>query len=207
MGTYIKKSLFAILYLFIMIVTSISITFMIDDDQVLLKLVLAIVNFFCYAVVVAVISFRDGEEAMRTRYSNDTLRERIIATGEDLPLKIHAEYKWWKGFVHALIVCFPLFLLLFMHTVILLIAGTSGTQVFGGLAETVYSVVFDFFEIFDVSEKIFGTQNFYAHYLVLAVVPVFLAVLGIPYICGAKKTEKQFLVIEQQRDVIYGDKK
>ena len=96
MKYYLKQGVFPFIYMLFMAMIAFGI--MAINGLVWLKVLLAVLNVGFYAVIVAAMSYKDGQEAMKALYSNDLERREIIRTGEDRPLKIHEEYKAWKVF-------------------------------------------------------------------------------------------------------------
>lgn len=202
MKFYIKKGIFPFIYIIVMSIIALSITAI--KDLVWLKVILAVLNIAFYTVIIAAVSFKDGQDAMKIQFANDLERKEIIRTGEDRPLKIHEEYKPWKGFVFGFIACTPLLLLLVLHTIIYLITGSYIG--FGAISALIYFMFFVFFTFSNVSGA--GTAGFvwYAYYGSLIALPVLILLIGIAYILGAKKIRLQREMINEKQRNIYGDK-
>ena len=197
MKYYLKESIFPFVYVIFMSLIALSIE--IIEGLLWLKILLAILNVGFYGVVVAGIAFKDGQDAMRVRYANDLERKEIIRTGEDRPLKINEEYKSWKGFAFGFISCVPLLVLLLLHTVLYL---ATGSVRLGAIASLLYLTFFIFFNP-NLIDSV--TVSWYAYYGTLIALPIIMALTGISYILGAKKTERQQEMIKEKQRRIYGE--
>ena len=204
MKYYLKQGIFPFIYMLFMSVIAFGIISI--NGLLWLKIVLAILNVGFYSFIIAVTAFKDGQGAMKVLYANDLERMEIIRTGENRPLKIHEEYKPWKGFVCGFVACVPLLILLALHTVVYLTTGSMG---FGAAAGLIYLMVFVFFRLdisLSVEDENFVTINWYTYYGALIALPLIMIVTGIAYILGAKKIRLQHEKIEERQRSIYGDK-
>lgn len=190
---YLKKGFFSFLYLFFMMTISISINLI--ENLVWLKIILHLINAGLYFFIVGAVSYKDGQEALKIRISNDSLRREIIRTGEDKPLKLKEEYKPFKGAIIGTCVCIPLFLFLLIH-LILILAG-SETKTFGALASYIYSVTFAFFRM--TGEEISMGEYFYSLIFAGVLIPLY----SVCYILGGKKAERR----QEEIAIFKGDKK
>ena len=205
MKYYIKQGVFPFVYMIFMAMTAFGILMI--NDLVWLKILLALLNIGLYAVVVAAMSYKEGQEAMKVQYANDLERKEIIRTGEDRPLKIHEEYKAWKGFLFGFITCVPLLILLIIHTIIHL-AGSDYVGL-GAIAGLVYFMFFIFFRLNVPTTAAEGETvvaiSWYTYYGALIALPVVMLITGISYILGARKIRRQHEIIEQKQRSIYGE--
>ncbi len=195
MLSYLKQSMMSFFYLIFMIMTSICIGFL-EAKFLWLKITLGILNIALYGVIIAGASYKDGQVAMRTRNANDMERENIIRTGKDIKLKLHEEYKPWKGFFAGLLTCVPLIALLIAHT-ILVFGIDPSLQGAGRIAGLLYNAFFMFFRFGEVTNVTF--------YGALVCVPFILVFVGVPYILGAKSVEDEQLKVKEIHKEIYGD--
>ena len=197
MSLYFKKALLPFLYLIFMMVLSYTV-YAVDDSLIWLRIVFSIAVFLLYGLIVCGISYKDGQQALKTRLSNDVERRYIIETGEDRPLKTNEEYKFYKGFIHGLIECIPLMILMIIHTI--LIPSSDGISTGAGIvAGALYSIVFSFFSVINVQLTV------YTYYYTLLAIPVIACFTGIPYILGAKSVESQQREIKEKHKQIYGE--
>lgn len=201
MKYYIKQGVFPFIYLIFMAMIAFGILAI--QGLVWLKVLLCVANVALYAVVVAATSYQDGQKAMKVQVANDLERREIIRTGEDRPLKIHEEYKPWKGFVFGLVSCVPLIVLLAVHTVVHLAGGGSGA---GAVAGLIYLMFFAFFRL---NVSLTSGENigieWYTYYGALIAVPVIMLITGVSYVLGAKKIQRQQQMIREKQRQIYGE--
>ena len=169
-------------------------------------MLLAVLNVGFYAFIVAAVSYKEGQEAKKAQYANDLERMEIIRTGENRPLKIHEEYKPWKGFMFGFISCVPLLVLLIVHTVIHLAGG--GYMGFGAIAGIIYLMFFAFFRLninaSGAEGEAVAAISWYTYYGALIALPVVMLITGISYILGARKIRLQHEMIEEKQRSIYG---
>ena len=95
MGFYIKKAIVPFAYMVFGTLIAFGIT-IIDNGLLWLEEILFALNFGLFAFIISVLFVREGDNAIAARHANDLQREEIIRTGEDLPLKLHEEYKPYK---------------------------------------------------------------------------------------------------------------
>ena len=205
MGFYIKKGVFPFFYVIMMSLIAMGI--LVISGLEWLKVILAILNVGLYVLVIGMASFKDGEDALKTQTANDMERREIIRTGEDRPLKLHEEYKPWKGFMFGFVSCVPLIILLIIHTIVYLATGSAVGV--GAVAGIMYLMVYVFFLIGtpvsggDVATS--AALSWYSFYGALAVIPVIMFTTGIGYILGARKIRRQQEMIKEKKRQIYGE--
>ena len=201
MKYYIKQGLFPFIYLLFMAMIALGILCI--QGLIWLKIVLCVANVALYGVIVFAAAFQDGQKAMKVQVANDLERREIIRTGEDRPLKLHEEYKPWKGFVFGFVACVPLIALLIVH-VIVHFAG--GGNVVGGIAGIVYFMFFAFFRLdATAATEEAAVISWYAYFGTLIALPVIMIVTGVAYILGAKKIQRQQNMIKEKQRQIYGE--
>lgn len=207
MKFYLKQGFFPFVYMLFM--AAIAFGILAIQGLVWLKVILGILNIGLYAVVVCATSFKDGQDAMKIQVANDLERREIIRTGEDRPLRLHEEYKPWKGFIFGLIACAPLIILLIVHTIVYFATG-SYTGI-GAIAGLIYLMFFIFFRLSATGTAVEGAAAesvavpFYVYYGTLIAVPLVMLMTGISYILGAKKIQRQQEMIKEKQRQIYGD--
>lgn len=196
---YVKSAMVPFLYLIFMAFIAMGIV-MINDNLLYLKIILSVLNISFYAYIVAMVFYKDGETALKTRLANDLERIQIVKTGEDRPLKLIEEYKPWKGFITGLFACIPCVILLIVHTI--LIFGVS-MEITGAGAIT----GFLYMMFFSLSRLVLsaGAPSPYLYYVCLICLVVIPLCTGIPYMLGARKIEKQQEKIKARQREIYGD--
>lgn len=169
------------------------------NDLAWLKYILASLNLVLYFLVAGAAAYKDGQDAMKVRYSNDVERREMVKTGEDRPLKLREEYKAYKGVLIALAACSPMIVLLFLQAIFNL-TGVEN-MICGQIASYMYYVVFIFFRIAEITitKWVFFLSLIYAAILVL--------VYFIMYNLGARKIEHAQEKIRVARETVYGDKK
>jgi len=202
MKYYLKQGIFPFVYQLFMAMIAFGI--LVIKDLVWLKVLLAVLNIAFYLFIVASVAYKDGQEALKVQMANDLERREIIRTGEDRPLKLHEEYKPWKGFVFGLISCVPMLLFLILHTIVYNATGSySGL---GAIAGIIGMMFFIFFRL-DASNATDETAvvPWYTYYGVLVAVPILMLTMGIAYIMGAKKIMRQQEMIREKQRQIYGD--
>ena len=193
---YVKQSLFAFVYLLFMMIIAFGILCI---GIPWLEITLCILNIGFYIGIMAVTFYKEGESSMKVLHANDIEREQIIKTGEDRPLKIHEEYKAWKGYVIGLIICIPLILCLIIHTVITIVS--NGTMLGGGAVAG-----FIYLAFYAPISVIIGEANFWGYYILLYAVPLISVTSGLFYNMGAKKIQRQYERIAEKQRQIYGGK-
>lgn len=204
MKYYLKQGVFPFVYMLFMAMIAFGILAI--NDLIWLKVLLAILNVGLYGFIVAAVSYKEGQEAMKTQYANDLERMEIIRTGENRPLKIHEEYKPWKGFMFGFITCVPLLILLVFHTIVYL--STGSYMGLGAIAGIIYLMFFVFFRLnINVSGaegEAVSSISWYTYYGALVALPVVMLITGISYILGARKIRRQHEMIEAKQRSIYG---
>lgn len=205
MWFYIKQAFISFCYLFFAAIIAISIMGISDQSLLWLRYVLLALNVALYVVIVASTSYKDGQNALKARVANDLERLQIVKTGEDRPLKLKEEYKVWKGFFVGGISCIPLVVLLLIHTILILTAGPTVNGA-GAIASFIYMMVFAFTRahIFAV-EGMTIVPDPYMYYWALLAIPVIILTVGIGYMLGAKKIERQQEMIKAKHRSIYGE--
>ena len=191
---YVKRAFFPFLYLFFMFIIGLGI--MSISGLTWLKYILAVLNAGIYFLVAGAAAYKDGQDALKVRVANDTMRREIIRTGEDKPLKLHEEYKWYKGGLIALTACIPMFALLLVQG-IFNVAGVENATC-GLIATFIYYVEFIFFRIAELSISNWG------YFLLLLFPAVFVPIDGVCYYLGAKKLERQQQMIQDGIKKAYG---
>ena len=194
----LKQAVIPFIYLIFMAMIAFSIV-TIGDDLIWLKIILAILNIALYCFLISVISFKEGEIALKVRLANDLERIQIIKTGEDRPLKISEEYKAWKGFVVGFVVCIPLIVLMLVHTILLLTVGSTYNG--GGV---ISSFIYMMFACLVKLNNAVPLQQWH-YYFTLIAVPIVMITTGIPYILGAQKVQRQQDRIKEKHRQIYGE--
>lgn len=205
MKYYIKQGLFPFIYMLFMTATAFCILAI--NGLIWLKALLAVLNIGLYAVIISATSYKDGQAAMKVQFANDLERREIIRTGEDRPLKIHEEYKPWKGFMFGFISCVPLIVLLIIHTIVYF--ATGGYKGIGAIAGLIYLMGFVFFRLNAVGsaegEAAFIMPEWYLYYGALITLPIIMLITGTAYILGARKIRRQQEIIREKQRQIYGD--
>jgi hypothetical protein len=169
---------------------------LLEANLIWLKYALFVVLFGFYALVIATALFKEGEMALKTRNENDLFRRKMVETGEEYPLKLAEEYKWWKGIVVGLITATPATLLTLIHLCVLL--GNAPHNAFGGIAGIISMPVFGFFMADGVAVAIDYLWTF-------LVLPYCTLICGLGYYFGARKVEKRNKIVEEKRKMIYGE--
>ena len=202
MKTYLKQAFVPFVYLFLTAVIAFAIL-SIGDGLVWLKALLCACNIALYITVVGGISYKEGQTALKVRIANDTERRHIIRTGEDRPLRIAEEYKWWKGFLMGAIACAPMLILMLVHTVLILINPALNGA--GVIACTFYMAFFAFMILGNgnsTSLKPLEPTKFYFNLISL---PIVMLICGIGYMLGARKIQRQQDAIKQRHREIHGE--
>ena len=205
MKYYLKQGVFPFVYLLFMAMIAFGILAI--SGLIWLKVLLAVLNVGLYAVIVSAVFYKEGQDAMKTLYANDLERREIVKTGENRPLKLHEEYKAWKGFMFGFIACVPLIVLLALHTIVYFATGSY--MGLGAIAGIIYLMFFVFFRL---NSTVSGTEgeavssiSWYTYYGALIALPVIMLITGISYILGAKKIKRQYEMIAEKQRSIYGD--
>ncbi len=194
--------LFSLVYSITMLMVNIAIS-IIDGGLLWLKYLLYVLTFALYAVVVAGVSFKDGQDSIKIRQANDLERMNIIRTGEYRELNVVKEYKPWKGFVSGLASCIPLIILMLLQAIFYLINPEKPALWPGAVASYLYIIVFAFFRPNNVS---FTTASQGLNYFFnLITIPVYVLIWGGAYLLGAKKQLNLLARIEEKHKKIYGE--
>ncbi len=205
MKYYFKNGLFPFIYQLFMAMIAFGILAI--NGLVWLKIILALLNVLLYVFIIASVSYKDGQEAYKVQVANDLERREIIRTGEDRPLKIHEEYKAWKGFMFGFISCAPTVLLLILHTIVYLATGSyMGLGAIAGILSLMFFIFFRLDVSFSSAETSSATISWYTYYGALVALPVIMLTTGIAYILGANKVRRQQEIIREKQRQIYGDK-
>ncbi|MBQ6727637.1 MAG: hypothetical protein IJQ87_01730 [Clostridia bacterium] len=206
MKYYLKQGVFPFIYMLFMAIIAFGI--LIISGLLWLKIILAVLNIALYAVVVAAVSYKEGQESVKVQHANDLERMEIIRTGENRPLKVHEEYKPWKGFTFGFAVCVPLIVLLALHTILYLSTGSyRGLGAIAGLVYFMFFVFFTFGAAASAGEAATGAAlPWYSFYGALIALPIVMLITGIAYLLGAKKIMRQYEIIQEKQRSIYGDK-
>lgn len=202
MKYYLKQGIFPFVYQLFMAMIAFGILAI--NELIWLKILLAVLNIALYLFIVASVAYKDGQEALKVQMANDLERREIIRTGEDRPLKLHEEYKPWKGFFFGFMACVPIIVLLLLHTIVYLATGSY--MGLGTIAGIIGLMFFIFFRL-DASNATAETAvvPWYTYYGVLVAVPILMLTMGIAYVMGAKKIMRQQEMIREKQRKIYGD--
>ena len=208
MKYYVKQALLPVANLIFTAMIAFGILYL-GEELTWLKVILLIFNLALFTVSIGAVAYKEGQEAFHVRYTNDLERKEIIRTGEDRPLKLHEEYKWWKGFFYGFIACVPQIILLIIHVICVLAFGPSANAA-GIIAGLLYMNVFAFFRVGTVIGSSNVVENFavgdpWLCFWVLVAIPVIVLATGLPYYFGARKMERQHLKINGVQNNIYGD--
>ncbi len=204
MKTYVKQAIIPFVYLIFATVVSIAIMSL-GNEYLWLKYVLGVLNVALYLTIVCTTCFKDGQEALKVRTANDLERMQIIKTGEDRPLKLHEEYKWWKGAIIGGFICVPMLLLLIAHTILILI--NPSLNGCGIVVAFLYMFIFSFFIFNRTGSGVsaLSPMSPESFYLVLIAIPIITLACGISYYLGAQKIERQQQAIRERHREIYGE--
>ena len=197
MKYYIKNGVLPFIYQLFMAMIAFGILAI--EGLIWLKIMLALLNAGLYLFIVGAVAYKEGQDAFKVQTANDLERREIIRTGEDRPLKLHEEYKPWKGFAFGFTACVPLLVLLALHVVVYFATGSY--MGLGAIAGAIYLMYFIFFRL-DAAAGIY----WYTYLGTLIALPVIMLTMGIAYILGAKKISLQQQMIREKQRQIYGDK-
>ena len=197
MKYYIKNGVLPFIYQLFMAMIAFGILAI--EGLIWLKIMLALLNAGLYLFIVGAVAYKEGQDAFKVQMANDLERREIIRTGEDRPLKLHEEYKPWKGFAFGFTACVPLLVLLALHVVVYFATGSY--MGLGAIAGAIYLMYFIFFRL-DAAAGIY----WYTYLGTLIALPVIMLTMGIAYILGAKKISLQQQMIREKQRQIYGDK-
>lgn len=202
MKYYLKQGVFPFIYQLFMAMIAFGILAI--SGLIWLKILLAVLNIALYLFIVAAVAFKDGQEALKVQMANDLERREIIRTGEDRPLKLHEEYKPWKGFAFGFISCVPILVLLALHTIVYNATGSyAGLGAIAGVIGLMFFVFFRLDAVSSTAET--AVVPWYTYYGALIALPVLMLTMGIAYIMGAKKIMRQQEIIREKQRQIYGD--
>ncbi|MEG9430345.1 MAG: hypothetical protein VZQ61_05435 [Christensenellaceae bacterium] len=202
MKYYLKQGVFPFIYQLFMAMIAFGILAI--NELIWLKILLAVLNIALYLFIVAAVAYKDGQQALEVQMANDLERREIIRTGEDRPLKLHEEYKPWKGFVFGLISCVPILLFLILHTIVYNATGSySGLGAIAGIIGLMFFIFFRLNASSAAAET--ASISWYTYYGTLVAVPILMLTMGIAYIMGAKKIMRQQEMIREKQRKIYGD--
>lgn len=202
MKFYLKQAFVPLVYIFLVSIIAMGIL-AIGDNLIWLKAVLCVCNVGLYCAVVFGTSYKEGQLSIKVRIANDLERKHIIETGEDRPLKIHEEYKWWKGFMMGAIACAPMLILLLVHTVLILINPALNGG--GVVASMLYMAFFAFIMLRRGNATDIKPLEPAKFYFNLIALPIVMLVCGLGYNMGARKIWRQQEAIRQKHREIYGE--
>ncbi len=185
------------MYNFFMTVTAFGIS-IISKNLGWLKIILYMLNIGLFLFILGKIIYKEGQIAYKERNANDIGRKQIIETGKELPLKVHEEYKPWKGYFIGFLIGAPILICLLIHTV--LISFNVNYVGAGAVAGIIYM---QFFGLIDVIFD--GVIPAYLQYFILPYgIALISVVSGVCYNLGANKIQKQYDAINQRQEMIYG---
>ncbi len=200
MKFYIKKAAFPVIYLIMSALTAFAaVSF--PNNLMALKIIIGLINIGVYVFVIAYYSFKNGEESLKVRNSNDIIRRRMLETGEVYPIKKAEEYKAYKGFMIGAITCIPLALLWVIYGITVAIT-KNPTNAISGITMLLYMAVIMFWNL-DENNIVSSSAFFYTGIYF----PFVIILTGVFYILGAKKAEKLYDSIEKKNQELYGEKK
>lgn len=197
MKYYLKSAIMPFIYLFFMMIIALGILAI--KDLLWLKIILLVLNVGLYGLITSIFAFKTGQEGIKVRNYNDLERKQIIATGEPRKLKLHEEYKWYKGIIIGLIVCAPLVLCLIIHTIVHL---CGGGNVFGTIGSIIYLMAHGFVSLFVNGDMVTWSTFYYS----LIAIPIIVIPIAVSYYLGGRKIEIQQRKIRENQQKIYGDK-
>lgn len=194
MKYYLKTAIFGFVYLIIMDLVALLISYIKSDVWQFVVSVLAIAFYF---FVAGAIYFKEGETALDLLHNNDNQRRRMVETGELVEIKTAAEYKPYKGFIIGAFICVPLVILLILHLIIGLAADANGA----GIAATfMYFLFYLPYGAFHTGSLVFAD-----YFVILYSIIIISAGVGIAYLLGARKSQRKYDLIERKHREIYGD--
>ncbi len=163
-----------------------------------LKIILLLANLGLFVFIVFSYFKSEGQKAFKTRIANDLERKRMIETGEDRPIDAISEYKPWKGFVMGVVAAFPLIIILIVHTVMIAINFQSTGA--GALGAIFYAMIYGF--VMAVTTELTA----YTYYFMVVYIVILAITVGLGFMVGGKKMERQQEMINDKHRQIYGDK-
>jgi hypothetical protein len=170
----------------------------IDGFAPIVKSIISIILFIVFAVVIAAVMIKEGQEAYGILLTNNAQRRRIVETGKVVDFDASSEYRPYKGFLAGLICCVPLVIMVIMH---LIVAPAGEVSRISIICEMAYGL---FFSIF----RTYMDTNALGFFLISAgIIVVFPLVTGIPYMVGAARRKLQQDNIRKLNDELHGVKK
>ena len=197
MKYYLKSVVIPFIYLFFTAFTAVGFLG-IEKIAEPLRIIIFIINVLVLLFIVSAFAFKHGEQAYKDLLFNDVERRIMVEQNVVRPLKLHEEYKPWKGFVMGLLICVPLVLFLIPHSIIAISGGSY--QGMGYIGSLLYYCFFIFIQYFSVELTVSS------YFWMLLIIPIFALASGVPYLLGAKKARKVEEKILEQHKYIYGDK-
>ncbi len=194
--------LFPIVYGLVMIMLILAIR-MINADLLWLKYLLFALNFALYSWLCMVVAYKEGVESVKVLRLNDVERRIIVATGEYREMNLAREYKPWKGFVNGLSPCVPMLILMLIQTVCYIINPVEPALWPGAIASYIYLVIFAFFRPNTLAYTTAAQGLNY--YFLLVAIPIYMLMLGLPYLYGAKKQLGLLKMVDDKHKSIYGE--
>lgn len=199
MKYYLKKAIIGLVYLIFASITGYGIMF-IPADMAWVRIVLLILNVGLYSYVLSQTAFQDGQAAYKVRMLNDLNRKQIILTGEDLPIDTKSEYKAYKGLIIGLVICFPLIVLLIIHSIMGIV--NPNNLDYGVTASFIYLSFYAFAGVGVKVDYLFTTVS---PYWALLAIPVIMAVEGFFFYAGGRKIELQQEMIKEKHKMLHGE--
>ena len=195
---YFKQSFFGIIYMFFLAISAFAIMLIENLTAVICLLSL---NIALFAFLMFMYFMKEGEHAKQAKRANDLERKEIIRTGEPRPLKEKEEYKPWKGFFIGGLIGAPLVALLAIYAIVVACGGGVNNFV-GAIANFIYAPFFSFVSLF-VPDGV--ALTFGQYFIVLYCLPFLSAIVGVPYLIGARKQQKKYDKIMDKQRMLYGD--
>ena len=197
MKYYLKKMFIMTVYLVSSGIIGASI-FLIEGAS-WLKLILLILNFGLFLFIYCSIAFKDGEKALRVRYSNDKLRELIVQTGDDYKLDLDGEYTARKGFITGACACVPLIVLMLLS----LVAKGATHNIIVQAIQLFYLVFYGFFNL-DFA-NVYKVVLYAPIYWALIAIPFLIILQGVFFCLGKRRAELQQERIKNTHRRLYGE--
>ncbi len=204
MKYYFKQSFFLIVYNLFMSITAFGIM-AIPEHLLWLQMILFALNMGLYILILCMVSFKEGQTALKVRSANDLEREQIVKTGNALPLKLHEEYKPWKGYFIGFLIASPIIICLIIHSI--LIAFNTNFVGAGAVAGIIYMAFCGpIITLFGEGGVWYGAVPLFAQYYILLYAVVVISVAnGIAYNKGAAKMQRSYDKIKAKQREIYGE--
>ena len=194
MFSYFKAPIFSFVFLLMFAVSGFAVEFI---ETLWLKVLLGTVLVLVYLLVVFIVFFTEGAQALKIRHANDDDRMEMVKTGREIDINESAEYKTHKGFLMAGIVCAPMIIFLLIHVIII---STGGATLFFGQATGFVYTVF-----YCVPTALIKQASAWQYLYVLYALPLIIGIGGIGYILGAKKQQGIYDKSEETKKKIYGE--